>query len=403
MAKMNNIENTDEMINVLIGNEQYRLSQKEKEDLLVTILMDQVEKSKNSNEHIKSMLNKLDICKINSEIDVPYIPVQMFKKFDLATVERSEIIRVLKSSSTTGQNPSKVPLDNITASRQTKALSSTLRSYLGKKRRPFLVIDTSSVNQRGMDLTARGAAIRGLSTFAKNITYVLKEKDNNNELELDMDTLVEFCEKNQGKDIFVFGFTFMIWTKFVEEIERRRKDLLEKNVREKNCRDIKEFMNFSSVKIFHSGGWKKLKDKMVSEDYFSKKTAELFNIEPSNIHNFYGMAEQTGVIFIDCEEGKKHVPDFSDIIIRDPLTMEEVNVAETGLIEVLSVLGNSYYSQGLLTEDMGEYCGVDDCPCGRKGKYFVFKKRVEKTEIRGCGDTFADKNAKHRLNKISKE
>ncbi len=33
--------------------------------------------------------------------------------------------------------------------------------------------------------------------------------------------------------------------------------------------------------------------------------------------------------------------------------------------------------------------GVDDCPCGRKGKYFRFTSRIERAEIRGCGDTFA--------------
>jgi hypothetical protein len=33
--------------------------------------------------------------------------------------------------------------------------------------------------------------------------------------------------------------------------------------------------------------------------------------------------------------------------------------------------------------------GVDDCPCGRRGGYFRFTSRIERAEIRGCGDTFA--------------
>ena len=41
----------------------------------------------------------------------------------------------------------------------------------------------------------------------------------------------------------------------------------------------------------------------------------------------------------------------------------------------------------LLSDDIGKILGVDDCPCGRKGKYFRFEKRTEKADIKGCGDT----------------
>lgn len=50
--------------------------------------------------------------------------------------------------------------------------------------------------------------------------------------------------------------------------------------------------------------------------------------------------------------------------------------------------------QAILTEDIGEFVGIDDCKCGRKGKYFKFKDRVDKSETRGCGDTFAEKRDK---------
>jgi hypothetical protein len=62
---------------------------------------------------------------------------------------------------------------------------------------------------------------------------------------------------------------------------------------------------------------------------------------------------------------------------------------ETGIIEVVSVLPTSYPGQAILTEDQGRLLGVDDCPCGRRGTYFRFTRRIEQAEIRGCGDTFA--------------
>jgi hypothetical protein len=64
-------------------------------------------------------------------------------------------------------------------------------------------------------------------------------------------------------------------------------------------------------------------------------------------------------------------------------------VGETGMIEVLSALPSSYPGQALLTEDLGALTGVDDCPCGRKGKHFRFTSRIQRAVVRGCGDTFA--------------
>ncbi len=133
-----------------------------------------------------------------------------------------------------------------------------------------------------------------------------------------------------------------------------------------------------------------MQDLAVSKETFSDTIAEAFGTSSKRILDFYGMAEQTGVIFIDCENGNKHVPCFSQIIIRDPFTLEPCDIGKTGFIEVMSILADSYYDQAVLTEDLGVQVGVDDCPCGRKGLYFRFVSRVEKAELRGCGDTFRE-------------
>ena len=95
------------------------------------------------------------------------------------------------------------------------------------------------------------------------------------------------------------------------------------------------------------------------------------------------MAEQTGIIFVDCACGNKHVPAFSQVIIRDPFTLEPCSPG-TGLIEVMSILADSYYDQAVLTEDLGMLVGVDDCPCGRKGRYFRFVHGWRKPKCAGA-------------------
>ena len=84
-----------------------------------------------------------------------------------------------------------------------------------------------------------------------------------------------------------------------------------------------------------------------------------------NIHNYYGMIEQTGSIFLECEEGFFHPSIFSEVIIRNK-NLDSCEVGEQGIIQVLSLLPISYPGHNLLTEDIGTIHGLDGCTCVRK-------------------------------------
>ena len=83
-----------------------------------------------------------------------------------------------------------------------------------------------------------------------------------------------------------------------------------------------------------------------------------------------------------------HCSNYSDVIIRRPADFSTAGAGERGLIELISLLPTSYPGHVLLTEDEGEILGEDDCPCGRKGKYFKIHGRIRGAEIRGCSDTY---------------
>ena len=86
-----------------------------------------------------------------------------------------------------------------------------------------------------------------------------------------------------------------------------------------------------------------------------------------------------------------HTSIFSDVITRRPIDFSECVIGEPGIIQVVSTIPESYPGHSLLTEDEGAIEGIDDCPCGRKGKYFRIKGRLQNAEIRGCSDTYAAK------------
>ena len=60
-----------------------------------------------------------------------------------------------------------------------------------------------------------------------------------------------------------------------------------------------------------------MQSEAVDNKLFKEKIKELTSIQ--RIHNFYGMVEQVGSIFVECEEGHLHASSYSDLIIRDPI------------------------------------------------------------------------------------
>lgn len=309
----------------------------------------------------------VELNSISAYYDIPFIPVRLFKEYELKSIERDEIVKTMTSSGTTGQKVSKIFLDRITSANQTKILTKIINSYLGSSRLPMIILDSSAVVKNRAMFSARGAGILGFQMFGRDRFYALDEN-----MELDIDGLSAFLEKHKDENIFLFGFTFMIWQHFYEELKKSgfRPDL---------SRGI----------LFHGGGWKKLIDKRVSPKDFKAALKDVCGIK--RVYDYYGMVEQTGSIYVECECGHLHASVFSDVIIRDPFDFSVCETGKKGLIQVVSVLPYSYPGHSLLTEDEGIVLGEDDCPCGRKGKYFSIIGRIKNAEIRGCSDTYAAK------------
>jgi hypothetical protein len=102
--------------------------------------------------------------------------------------------------------------------------------------------------------------------------------------------------------------------------------------------------------------------------------------------DFYGAVEQVGVPYPDCAAGVKHVPYWAEVVVRRSDTLEPAGPGETGLLQLINCLPLSAPNHSVLTEDLAELVSVDGCPCGRRGRAFVFKGRAPRAELRGCSD-----------------
>ena len=350
----------------------YSLDEEEKERLLTERLAELTKYHfKNCTEY-RNILDSIrfDANGIDSYKDLPFLPVRLFKELELKSCNDSEIVKTITSSGTTGQAVSRIYLDRVTALNQQKTMVKIVSDFTGAGRMPMIIIDYPGVVKNRAMFSARGAGILGFSIFGAKKIYALGD-----DMKLDVEGLREFLEKYQRQRIFLFGFTFMIWQHFYKELVK----LKEKGI----------VFDLSNGILIHGGGWKKLMSEAVSPEEFHKRLKTICGLD--SIHDYYGMAEQTGCIYMECEYGHLHTSIFSDVITRRPIDFSECDIGEKGIIQVVSTIPKSYPGHSLITEDEGVIEGIDDCPCGRKGKYFKVIGRMKNAEIRGCSDTYAAK------------
>jgi acyl-protein synthetase LuxE len=296
--------------------------------------------------------------------EVPALPVRLFKELELVSLPKNQIVKTLTSSGTTGQRPSRILLDKGTASAQSRALVRIVRSYVGEKRRPMLILDHPGVLKDRTAFSARGAGIVGFSQFGFGHVYALQDGT----LAPDWDVIETFLNEHRGDRILLFGFTFIIWHHLLCAAQNAGRRL-----------------DFGDSILIHGGGWKKLAEQKISNDEFKLRLRDVLGIR--TVHNYYGMVEQTGSIYMECEAGYFHPSEYSDILVRHPWTLSALGSGQPGLIESLSTIPRSYPGHALLTEDLGIIHGIDGCRCSRRGTYFSVLGRVADAELRGCSDT----------------
>ena len=303
----------------------------------------------------KRVLNELfpkksDNCNIN---DLPFLPINLFKKYELLSIPKKNVTKIMSSSGTTSSNKSKIFLDKENALLQTKVLIDIGKFFLPFKKGNMVILEKENTTLDKNNFNARAAGIFGFSAFAKNIIYC---SDTDNKIKLE--------KKRLTNNDFIFGFTDTTW-EFLNNF------------------NIKKASLFKDTTLVHGGGWKKLQYLNIDKKTFNDVLYKKFKFH--KIINYYGMIEQTGSIFFECSKGYFHTSKYNDIIIRGKY-LNPLKNNELGIIQLLSTLPKSYPGNSILTEDMGIIHGEDDCGCGNFGKYFTVEGRVLNSEVRGCSN-----------------
>ncbi|MFV0396515.1 MAG: acyl-protein synthetase [Bacteroidales bacterium] len=298
----------------------------------------------------------------NSPIDqLPFLPASLFKSLDLLSIGTEDIHKTLYSSGTTSTK-SKIILDKHTAQLQQKAMIKIVQSFTGLQRSPMLVLSSKPHIITDGTYSSQNTLLTGFAPFASASCYAFDQQH-----QPDLDAIEKFRVKHQQTPGFIIGLTADVWQSLVMNLKKSDITL-----------DFKDWI------LIHGGGWKKLTHQSVTRQHFREQIKRFLSID--RVYDFYGMIEQTGNLFIECEHGYFHASIFGDIRIRNAYDFSINSPGQSGIVQVLSVLPHSYCGHSLLTGDLGTLYGEDDCPCGRKGKYFRIEGRLHNVEMKGCSN-----------------
>lgn len=290
---------------------------------------------------------------------LPYIPARLFKRLEMSSVLESQILRTMQSSGTSGTT-SKIPLDRETSRRQARYLISIMRYWLGTARLPMIIVDSPRLLRNDSRNSARAAAVLGMMQMGLDYHWVLDEQGH-----FDRASLQLWLEKQRNRRVFIFGFTSQVWDFFDSKLTLGEVDL-------------------SNGILFHGGGWKKLLNESVSRNIFRKVIGEVSGLV--EIHDYYGMVEQLGSIWVESSPGVFVPPASSRVIIRDVRTLEPLPEGETGLIQTFSTIPYSYPGQSVLTDDLG-YLTENKVHVETLGTLALsIVGRIPRAEPRGCSD-----------------
>ena len=298
--------------------------------------------------------------------ELPWLHVGVFKHLDLKTTVRTgKHVRTLISSATSSGIPSRIALDSHSSQLQAESTLAILKDFIGDAMQPLCILDSASSLRGGRHVSARIAAAMSLKPMASQLHFLLSDSSDPGSV-----NWTELLEAIDGHPAFIiYGFTSILWLAWANA-----------NIPD----EVKQAMAGKRVTFIHSGGWKKLEAERVKPAEFNEKL-KLGLDGATQVMDFYGLAEQVGIVYPLCPCGYRIAPAWADVLIREPVTGACLPEG-IGQIQLMNTISWGAPYHNVLTEDLGRLI-PGGCRCGRSGTVFELIGRIAKSEVRGCANT----------------
>jgi len=307
--------------------------------------------------------------KIKDLEEYPYIFVNFFKSHRLSSVT-DDLIKISLSSSGTGGHKSYHPLDEESLERIKKIVFYSFEEagLISNKPHNYLCFTYDPNVAKDVGTAFSDKLLTNLTPIS-NEYYALKFNNKNKEFEFDEKECLKILYKYEksGLPLRILGFPAYIW---------------------KVLSSTNKTFNFPKESaIITGGGWKLHTGEEVEKSKFKQMIAYKLGISPDNIRDTYGMVEH-GIPYLDCKYNNFHIPVYSRILIRDPLSLKVMKEGETGIMQLFTPYMHSFPAISLLSTDKAYL--KTNCPCGRKTPYFVLMGRGGVKKHKGCAINAAE-------------
>lgn len=307
------------------------------ESLAMELFYFQAVENKVYNAYLKA--RKVNLDKVNSLKDIPFLPIRFFKDFPVVSGQVVDFTSYYTSSGTTGMITSK----HFIWSEEwyLKHTQYVFESEYGNLTNfHVLALLPAYLERPGSSLVSMARHFIEKSESPHSGFYLYNQEELLNKLDL---------LKNDSKQVLLLGVTFALL------------DLAESQ---------KEFSPIKNIIVMETGGMKGRREEMIREEVHDILKA-FFKLE--TIHSEYGMTELMSQAY-SKGEGKYTLPATMRVMLRDVNDPLSWSTRSQGGINVID-LANFHSCAFIETQDLGRF---------DKNGFLEILGRFDNSEIRGC-------------------
>jgi len=267
---------------------------------------------------------------------IPAVPAEAFKRFELSCVGMDRVDRVFYSSGTTGAERSAHYMSARALDLYRTSLKKGFHSYFPQRQEIWALAEPAA------------------TAVNSSLSYMLQELNASRWFWNDRDTLVQSL-RSRMEPLIVFGTAFA-WVDLLDNTDA-------------------DFHLPAGSRIIETGGFKG-RTREVPRPQLYEMFRERLGVANDCCHSEYGMSEMSSQFYSTGVEGVLKAPAWLKTAIIDPLTGMEAAEGEVGLLRHYD-LANLNSAMILQTEDMGV----------RQDGGYRLLGRAKGADIRGCSLT----------------
>ena len=305
---------------------------------------------------------------------IPFIHANFFKKYEVLSVPREDIVFYATSSGTSGQK-SQMFFDKDTNDFGNAMIKNEFRyfNFLSDELTNYLLF-TYEPAQTSKNLGTAQTDMGLLQYAPVNDTFfALRYNGQGHDFDVygTINALEEY--EKQGRPVRIFGFpSFLYFTL--------------KQMKDTGHRPLK--LNKKSMTML-GGGWKGYADKQIQKSELYALAEEMLGIPEANCRDGYGSTEHS-VPYFECPHHHFHIPVYSRMIIRDVETLEPLPYGMPGFANFITPHLMSVPAISVLMGDMAVLHAPEECGCGIQTPYMEIIGRAGTSKGKSCAITASE-------------